>query len=68
PVVSSRNYRSRESIFSRLFPLVKVFTVKDLEKSLTDAGFVIDTQWQPDDYKSPIGNAKIVFIVAKKAE
>ncbi|MEL6225293.1 MAG: class I SAM-dependent methyltransferase [Cyanobacteria bacterium J06626_18] len=51
-----------------LFPLVKVFTVKDLEKSLTDAGFAIDTQWQPDDYKSPIGNAKIVFIVAKKAE
>ena len=51
-----------------LFPLVKVFTVKDLEKSLTDAGFAIDHQWQPDDYKSPIGNAKIVFIVAKKAE
>lgn len=51
-----------------LFPLVKVFTVKELEKSLTDAGFAIDTQWQPDDYKSPIGNAKIVFIVAKKAE
>ena len=51
-----------------LFPLVKVFTVKDLEKSLTDAGFAIDYQWQPDDYKLPIGNAKIVFIVAKKAE
>lgn len=51
-----------------LFPLVKVFTVKELEKSLTDAGFAIDTQWQPDDYKSPIGNAKIVFIVAKKTE
>ena len=26
------------------------------------------TQWQSDDYKSPIGNAKIVFIVAQKAE
>ncbi|MGD1853353.1 MAG: hypothetical protein ACFB2W_03800 [Leptolyngbyaceae cyanobacterium] len=51
-----------------LFPLVKVFTVKDLEKSLTDAGFAIDYQWQPDDYKLPIGTAKIVFIVAKKAE
>ena len=54
--------------FLGLFPLVKVFTVKDLEKSLTDAGFAIDTQWQAGDYKSPIGNAKIVFIVAKKAE
>lgn len=51
-----------------LFPLVKVFTIEDLEKSLTDAGFAIDYQWQPGDYKSPIGNAEIVFIVAKKAE
>ncbi|MEM1425208.1 MAG: class I SAM-dependent methyltransferase [Cyanobacteria bacterium P01_H01_bin.130] len=52
----------------RLFPLVKVFTIKALEKSLTDAGFTIDYQWQAGDYKSPIGNAKIMFIVAKKAE
>ena len=51
-----------------LFPLVKVFTIKALKKSLTDAGFTIDYQWQAGDYKSPIGNAKIVFIVAKKAE
>ena len=51
-----------------LFPLVKVFTIKDLEKSLTDAGFAIDYQWQAGDYKSPIGNAKIVFIVAKKTK
>ncbi|MEM9487188.1 MAG: class I SAM-dependent methyltransferase, partial [Cyanobacteria bacterium P01_F01_bin.116] len=50
-----------------LFPLVKVFTIKDLEKSLTDAGFSIDYQWQPSNYKSPIGKAKTVFIVAKKA-
>lgn len=49
-------------------PLVKVFTIKDLEKSLIDAGFAIDYQWQPGDYKLPIGQAKIVFIVAKKAE
>ncbi|MEO0376812.1 MAG: class I SAM-dependent methyltransferase [Cyanobacteria bacterium P01_A01_bin.17] len=49
-----------------LFPLVKIFTVKDLEKSLTDAGFAIDYQWQAGDYQSPIGSAKIVFIVAKK--
>ena len=51
-----------------LFPLVKVFTIKDLEKSLTDAGFAIDYQWQAGDYTSPIGKAKIVFIVAKKIE
>lgn len=49
-----------------LFPLVRVFTTKDLEKSLTGAGFAIDYQWQAGEYKSPIGQAKIVFIVAKK--
>ena len=54
--------------FLGLFPLVKVFTIKDFENSLTDAGFAIDYQWQPDDYKSPICKAKIVFIVAKKAD
>jgi SAM-dependent methyltransferase len=52
--------------FFGLFPLVKVFTIKDLEKSLTDAGFAINYQWQAGDYQSPIGNAKIVFIVAKE--
>lgn len=54
--------------FLRLFPLVKFFTIEDLEKSLTDAGFTIDYEWHAGDYKSPIGQAKIVFIVAKKAE
>ncbi|MEM8808359.1 MAG: class I SAM-dependent methyltransferase [Cyanobacteria bacterium P01_G01_bin.38] len=54
--------------FLGLFPLVRVFTIQDLEKSLTDAGFAIDYQWQPGDYKSPIGKANIVFMVAKKAE
>ncbi len=49
-----------------LFPLVKVFTVKNLEKSLADAGFAIDYQWQAGDYKSPTGQAKVVFIVAQK--
>ncbi|NEO30392.1 MAG: methyltransferase domain-containing protein [Symploca sp. SIO3C6] len=44
-----------------LIPLVKVFTVKELEKSLTDAGFAIDYHWQP-------GKGKAVFILAKKAE
>ncbi len=47
--------------FLGLIPFVKVFTVKELEKSLTDAGFAIDYQWQP-------GKNKAVFIVAKKAE
>ncbi|MEO0770247.1 MAG: class I SAM-dependent methyltransferase [Cyanobacteria bacterium J06649_4] len=54
--------------FLRLIPLVKVFTVKELENSLTDAGFEISYQWQPDGYKSPMGQAKVVFIVAKKSE
>ncbi|MGK7907589.1 MAG: class I SAM-dependent methyltransferase [Synechococcus sp.] len=47
--------------FFGLIPLVKVFTTKELENSLTDAGFEIDYQWQPD-------KGKAVFIVAKKAE
>ena len=47
--------------FFGLIPLVKVFTVKELEDSLTDAGFSIDYHWQP-------GKDKAVFIVAKKAE
>lgn len=45
--------------FLGLMPLVKVFTTKELENSLTDAGFEIDYQWQP-------GKNKAVFIVAKK--
>ncbi len=48
-------------IFFGLIPLVKVFTKKELEKSLIDAGFVIDYNWQPNKDKA-------VFIVAKKAE
>ena len=47
--------------FLGFMPLVKVFTTKELEDSLTDAGFVIDYQWQP-------GKGKAVFVVAKKAE
>ena len=46
--------------FFGLMPLVKVFTTKELENSLTNAGFEIDHQWQP-------GKSKAVFIVAKKA-
>ena len=40
--------------------LVKVFTTKELEESMSDAGFKIDCQWQP-------GKNKAVFIVASKA-
>lgn len=43
-----------------LMPLVKVFTTKELELSLTSAGFEIDYQWQP-------GKGQAVFIVAKKS-
>lgn len=52
--------------FFGLFPLVRVFSVKDLEKSFADAGFEIDYQWQPGDYHWQLGKGKIVFIVAKK--
>lgn len=45
--------------FLGLMPMVKVFTVKELQDSLTKAGFAIDYQWQP-------GKLKGVFIVAKK--
>ncbi len=46
--------------FFGLLPVLKVFTTKELEDSLIDAGFEIDYQWQP-------GKSKAVFIVAKKA-
>ena len=47
--------------FFDLLPVFKVFTVRELEDSLTAAGFEIDYQWQP-------GKNKGVFIVAVKAE
>lgn len=43
-----------------LMPMVKVFTVKELEDSLTDAGFEIDQHWVPE-------KGHTAFIVAKKA-
>ena len=46
--------------FFGLLPVLRVFTAKELEDSLTHAGFQIDHQWQP-------GKGKAVFIVAKKA-
>ena len=45
--------------FLGLMPLVTVFTVKELEDSLTEGGFHIEYQWRPD-------KGKAVFIVAKK--
>ena len=45
--------------FLRLLPLLRVFTLRELETSLTGAGFEIDHQWQP-------GKGRGVFIVAKK--
>lgn len=47
--------------FLGLMPLVKVFSSRELQDSLTGAGFEIAYQWQPGKYKA-------VFIVAKKAE
>ncbi len=46
-------------LFGYMPQVVKFFTPKELEKSLTDAGFNIDYQWQP-------GRGKAVFVVAKK--
>lgn len=40
-------------------PLVKVFTVAELKSCLVEAGFAIETQWQPDPKKA-------VFMVARK--
>ncbi|MEP4548612.1 MAG: class I SAM-dependent methyltransferase [Saccharospirillum sp.] len=40
-------------------PLVKVFTVAELEYSMIEAGFAIEYQWQPDPKKA-------VFMVARK--
>jgi ubiquinone/menaquinone biosynthesis C-methylase UbiE len=45
--------------FLGLIPLVKVFTTKELEDSLTNAGFEIDYLWRR-------GKSKAVFIIAKK--
>lgn len=46
--------------FLGLLPLVTFFTVEELVGNLTDAGFKIDYQWQPDKKKA-------VFIIATKA-
>lgn len=45
----------------RLLPLIRVFTTKQLEESVTAAGFAIEHQWLP-------GKGKSVFVVARKAK
>jgi len=45
--------------FLGLMPVVKVFTSDELVASLTDAGFIIDHQWQPN-------KGAALFIVAMK--
>ena len=45
--------------FFGLLPVLKIFTTQELARSITDAGFEIDHQWQP--------GKDSVFIVAKKA-
>ncbi len=45
--------------FLRILPLVKIFSAKELEASLTAAGFAIDHHWQP-------AKNKAAFIIAKK--
>ncbi len=47
--------------FFGLIPLVKVFSTRELEDSLTAAGFEIDYLWQA-------GKGKALFIVAKKGK
>ena len=42
-----------------VFPLVRVFTRKELAESLASAGFEIEYEWQPDK--------RVVFIIARKA-
>ena len=42
-------------------PLLKVFTKIELKQSITNAGFAIDYEWQPE------GKVVVMFIVAKKS-
>lgn len=45
--------------FFGVLPLLKVFTVRELEASVIDAGFDIDYCWQP-------ASGRVLFLVAKK--
>ena len=41
-----------------VFPLLRIFTMKELEQSFKSAGFRIEHEWQPDKH--------VVFIIARK--
>jgi hypothetical protein len=47
--------------FVGLMPYLSIFTTKELQGFVCDAGFVIDYHWQP-------GKGKAVFIVAKRVK
>jgi len=49
------------ALFGKMPEVVKFFDTKELERSLTDAGFIINYVWQPK-------KSMAVFIVAKKPE
>jgi len=49
------------ALFGKMPKTVKFFSAKELEKSLTDVGFDIDYQWEPE-------KGMAVFIVAKKPD
>ena len=42
-----------------VFPLLRIFTRKELEAGITSAGFEIEHEWQPDKH--------VVFIIARKS-
>jgi len=53
---------NKEAVIARFFglmPMLNFFTRSELEKSLTDAGFQLEHQYQPTKESA-------VFIVAKK--
>jgi ubiquinone/menaquinone biosynthesis C-methylase UbiE len=43
-----------------VFPLLRIFTRSELEAGITNAGFDIQHEWQPDK--------RVVFIIARKAD
>lgn len=47
--------------FLGIMPLLRVFTVRELMTSLTEAGFAIDCEWQH-------GKGRVSFIVARKTD
>ena len=52
-------YIARIGHFLGVLPLVKFFTVAELESAFNDAGFEIDHNWRPDE-------GKAVFLIGQK--